>query len=97
MNNKERLSELLKESNYFIKDKEELIMKTAHSFDFKILDSIENETTDFIFKDFKDLQKTIKSVVKVDNLFEYLEKFKVKLKDSNIDYKSVFFVRVITS
>jgi hypothetical protein len=97
MNNKDKLSELLLNSKYKIKEKSELMINTFHLFDFEIIDSIDNDKTDFMFNDFKHLQETIKSVIKVDNLYENLERFKQKLKDSNIDYKSTFFVRVKTS
>lgn len=97
MSNKEKLSELLLSSKYMIKDRSELTINTVHLFDFEIINCIENNKTDFMFNDFKHLQETIKSVVKVDNLYENLENFKQKLKDSNIDYKSTFFIRVKTS
>lgn len=67
------------------------------SFDFEIIKSIANDKTDFEFNDFKDLQKTIKSIVKVQNLYEKLEIFKNRLREENIDYKSNFFIRIITN
>lgn len=92
--NSEKLRTLLDNSKHVLTDKKELSFKTHKLFDLKIIDKIENESTDF---DFKDLYKTIKKETKEKDVFAKLEIFKDKLKIEGIDYKSNFFIRVITS
>ncbi|WP_457615998.1 hypothetical protein [Lutibacter sp.] len=68
-----------------------------HSFDFEIINSIENETTDFEFNDFKDLQNLIKKTIKNVNFYNDLEKLKNRLNNKNIDYRTTFYLRIVTS
>ena len=94
----DKLKKLLDKTELFKFDKiSESSFLQSELFELEIIDSIKNNKTDFELDNFKQLKTVIKSATKVDNLFNNLEVFKNKLKDKNIDYKSTFFVRVVTS